>query len=98
MRFTTVQVMCLHVRTDLNNAAAFRFSVEVVPLHAIKAYRGVELSLHSFLTSALAVSFMLWPLYPSEVLPRGTHGVGSWVGCRALEERLQCRESNYDSQ
>jgi hypothetical protein len=69
MRFTSVQVMCLHVRADTNNAAAFSLSVKVVPLHAVTAYRGAELSLQSFLTSGLAVSFMLWPLYPRRYCP-----------------------------
>jgi len=81
--------MCLHVRKDMNKAAAFCLSVKVVRLHAVTAYRGAELSHHSFLTSGLAVQLHALAALTPDVMPRGTHGVGSWVGCRACMDILE---------
>jgi hypothetical protein len=47
----------------------------------MKAYGGVDVQIHIFLTSALAgvLSFTPLPLYPRERAP-GTHWIGNWVG------------------
>jgi len=43
---------------------------QVFPVHVMKAYRGVEVQIHSFLTSAPDVGvviFMIWPSCPGGI-------------------------------
>lgn len=89
MRFTSVQVMCLHVRTDMNNAAAVCLSVKVVPLHAVKALQETRVVAPFILNLGTSCQLHALPALSPKVLPCGTHGVGSWVGCRAGKDILE---------
>jgi hypothetical protein len=63
--------------------------------HSMKAYWGVELEFHAFLTSALAGGE--WSAsYPSRFTPRGrapgTYWIGGWVGSRAVLDAVVKRK------
>jgi hypothetical protein len=64
--------------------------VQVVLVHAMKTYGGVEVELHSFLTSLTmrAVNVRLRPLYPLRMNP-GTHGIEGWVDPRASLDEVE---------
>jgi hypothetical protein len=59
----------------------------------MKAYGGVDVKIHVFLTSALGgvVSFRPRPLYPGERAP-GTNWIGGWVGPRTGLDDVERRK------
>jgi hypothetical protein len=65
-----------------------------IKLYAMKAYGGVDVSIHIFFTSALLeVSGQLHarPLYPRGKGP-GTHSIGGWVDPRAGQDDMEKRK------